>query len=176
MIEIRVINKDNKKDINIKNEPFCIYGEFVPYYKNKKWGYGVVKYDENNIKEDVFQDDNYEFENMKDCEFIGAYEDGKCVGLAIMKRSMFKYMYLYDLKVNKGCRKKGTGSLLIEKCCEIAKNRAYKGIYTIAQNNNLQACLFYIKCGFYIGGFDTNVYKFTKQDGKSDIYFYKVLT
>ncbi len=48
----------------------------------------------------------------------------------------------------------------------------YNGIYTQGQDNNLGACLFYVKAGFYIGGLDTNVYKGTKQEGKSDIIFY----
>lgn len=39
-------------------------------------------------------------------------------------------------------------------------------------DNNLGACLFYIKRGFVIGGLNTNVYKGTKQEGKADIYFY----
>lgn len=44
--------------------------------------------------------------------------------------------------------------------------------YNTYGGNNLAACLFYIKCGFAIGGLDTNVYKGTKQEGKADIYFY----
>lgn len=54
----------------------------------------------------------------------------------------------------------------------IQKGSGYLGLYTQGQDNNLGACLFYIKNHFYIGGFDTNVYKGTKQEGKSDIIFY----
>ena len=64
------------------------------------------------------------------------------------------------------------GRMLIERSKEIAKAHGYNGIYTIGQDNNLAACLFYINCGFNIGGVDTNVYKGTSQEGKSDIYFY----
>ena len=46
------------------------------------------------------------------------------------------------------------------------------GLYTIGQDNNLNACLFYLSCGFQIGGFDNKVYKGTSQEGKSDILFY----
>ncbi|HNX16683.1 MAG TPA: GNAT family N-acetyltransferase, partial [Bacilli bacterium] len=45
--------------------------------------------------------------------------------------------------------------------------------YTIAQDNNLSACLFYLNNGFRIGGLDTEIYKGTPQEGKSDIFFYK---
>ena len=40
------------------------------------------------------------------------------------------------------------------------------------QDNNLSACLFYLKNGFRIGGLDTEVYGGTNQEGKADILFY----
>ena len=46
------------------------------------------------------------------------------------------------------------------------------GIYTEAQDNNLGACLFYLKSGFIIGGIDTKIYSFTPQENKKDIIFY----
>ena len=55
---------------------------------------------------------------------------------------------------------------------EEAQKRGYKGLYTIAQDNNLNACLFYLKTGFAIGGFDNRVYGGTSQADKADILFY----
>ena len=81
-------------------------------------------------------------------------------------------MYLYDLKVNRNYRRHNIGEMLIEKSKEIAVKHGYNGLYTQGQDNNLAACLFYIKCGFVIGGLNTNVYKGTKQEGEADIYFY----
>ena len=110
---------------------------------------------------------------MKDnSTFIGAYDNGKCVGLAILQNAWFKYMYLYDLKVSKNYRKMGVATALIQKAKAVCMERGYSGIYTQGQDNNLSACLFYIKTGFHIGGLDTNVYKGTNQEGKSDIIFY----
>ena len=83
-----------------------------------------------------------------------------------------KYMYLYDLKVSKKYRHNGIGLTLIQKAKEVCIDKGYRGLYTQGQDNNLSACLFYIKSGFYIGGFDSNVYKGTSQEGKSDIIFY----
>ena len=65
---------------------------------------------------------------------------------------------------------KMTGSIIC--IWMIALENGYHGIYTIGQDNNLSADLFYLKNGFEIGGFNTQVYKGTKQEGKSDIYFY----
>ena len=62
--------------------------------------------------------------------------------------------------------------MLIRACLEKANTEHMKGIFTIGQDNNLSACLFYINQGFKIGGFDNNVYQGTPQEGKADIVFY----
>lgn len=103
---------------------------------------------------------------------MGAYEGETCVGLAVLRDDMFKYMYLYDLKVSRACRGQGAAYALIEKAKEVCKARGYRGMYTQGQDNNLRACKFYLRAGFHIGGLDTNVYKGTSQEGKSDILFY----
>ena len=81
-------------------------------------------------------------------------------------------MYLYDLKVNSDYRQQGIAKQLIEKGLSLALEQGYKGIFTQGQDNNLSACLFYLRCGFVIGGLDTKVYQGTIQENKKDIYFY----
>ena len=121
----------------------------------------------------VFPEENYDFEEDtgKGAAF-GAYENGKCVGIAIYEDYWLKYMYLSDLKVSADARGKGVGKALIRAGLEEAKERSYKGLYTIAQDNNLNACLFYLRRGFAIGGFDNRVYGGTSQADKADILFY----
>lgn len=171
MVEIRIIDAAHKQDINIPNEPFSLFGRMIPTYVNEQWNYSVEKY---STEEQMrFPDENYQYEKMVgNSTFIGAYEDGTCIGLAIMQEGFFRYMYLYDLKVNRAYRKQGVAKALIEKAKALAVEKGYAGLYTQGQDNNLGACLFYIKAGFHIGGFDSNVYKGTKQEGKSDIIFY----
>ena len=108
--------------------------------------------------------------------FLGAYEDGACTGLAVLQDAMFRYMYLCDLKVCRASRGRGVGRMLLERSMEIALARGYNGLYTQGQDNNLAACLFYLKTGFHIGGLDTNVYRGTSQEGKADILFYRDVT
>ncbi len=171
MIDVRIINAEHKQDINIPNEPFLLFGRMIPTYVDEQWNYSVEKTDME--QQMCFPDENYSFDDMvENSTFIGAYDNEKCIGLAIMQEGFFKYMYLCDLKVNSAYRKCGVAKALIEKAKTIAKEKGYTGIYTQGQDNNLGACLFYIKAGFYIGGFDSNVYKGTKQEGKSDIIFY----
>lgn len=163
MIEIKIIDAAHKDDINIPNEPFQLIGRMIPSYSDEQWNYSVRYFNEADITDGCFPDENYNYEEMKERSvFIGAYDSGKCVGLAILQDAWFQYMYLYDLKVSKDYRKMGIASAMMQKAKEVCKAHGYAGIYTQGQDNNLAACLFYIKTGFHIGGLDTNVYKGTK--------------
>lgn len=173
MIEIKIIDAAHKDDINIPNEPFQLIGRMIPSYSDEQWNYSVRYFNEADITDVCFPNENYNYEEMKEKSVcIGAYDSGKCVGLAILQDAWFQYMYLYDLKVSKDYRKKGIASAMMQKAKDVCKAHGYSGIYTQGQDNNLAACLFYIKTGFHIGGLDTNVYKGTKQEGKADIIFY----
>ena len=174
MIEIRLIDKEHMQDINIPNEPFTLRGRMIPSYENEKWSYRTEYFDSQDVSEMCFPDENYDYMEMcGHSVFIGAYDGDTCIGLAIMQDAMFRYMYLYDLKINRKYRRQGVGSLLIARAEEVALEKGYRGIYTQGQDNNLSACLFYIRSGFRIGGLDTDVYKGTSQEGKADILFYR---
>ena len=173
-ISIRLIGRENAADIRLPNERFPLFGRMLPSYSNGKWSYTVTELTEPGW--DIFPDENYNFEEMqKNYVFIGAYDAEKCIGLAILERQWSKYLYLYDLKVNSDYRDRHIGTRLIEKACECAGELGKRGVWTVGQDNNLAACLFYIHNGFRIGGLDTEVYNGTKQEGKADIYFYKDL-
>lgn len=171
IIKIRLIGEEDKADINIKNELFPFYGKMIPHYDGT-WSHSVEIFPEGKISYMSFPDENYDYEELaKDSIFVGAYDGDKCIGLAIYKHSCNKYLYLYDLKVSSEYRKMGAGESLTEEGKKLAKANGYDGIYTQGQDNNLAACLFYIKTGFVIGGLDTMCYSGTKQEGKSDIIF-----
>ena len=107
--------------------------------------------------------------------FLGAYDGAQCIGLAVLRRDMFRYLYLDDLKVNAAYRSQGVGAKLITACMEEARSQGMRGVYTIGQDNNLSACLFYLKQGFAIGGFDNRCYDGTSQEGKANVCFYRDL-
>ena len=172
MITIKSIDAHHRSDINIPNEPFRLFGRIVPSFRNGLWTYEVLRYPEDDVEEMRFPDEQYDFETMAESVFLGAYDEETCVGLAILQPGPFKYMYLYDLKVNRAYRHQRIGTMLIQKAKGIARQQGYLGLYTRGQDNNPGACLFYLNTGFYIGGLDTNVYRHTKQEGKSDILFY----
>lgn len=172
-MEIKLIDKEHANDINIPNEPFLLRGKLIVEFKNNKCSYKEVLFNKKEIKEMTFPNDNYDFDKMKDYVFIGAYENNTCIGLAILTETFNSCLFLYDLKVNKLMRGKRVGKKLIDYSYKYALDHNYPGLFTIAQDNNLDACLFYLACGFEIGGIDTKSYEKTKQKGKYDIYFYK---
>ena len=172
-MEIRIIGEASKQDVRLKNEPFTLYGRMVPSCIKGQWSYEIQLFPENEISEMCFPEEKYDYDAMKkDTVFVGAYDGGRCVGLALLQEHWSRYIYLYDLKVLRQYRHQGTGQLLMEKMREIALAKGYRGIYTVGQDNNLSACKFYIKCGFSIGGFDNRVYTGTSQEGNADILFY----
>ncbi len=173
MIEIRIIDPAHKMDIRIPNEPFPLWGRMIPSYENETWHYTVEEFAPQDISEMCFPDEDYDYDSLAGNHvFVGAYDGDQCVGLAVLADDWFKYMYLDDLKVCKRYRKQGVGKALLDQALEIAHERNYNGLYTIGQDNNLSACLFYLKMGFVIGGFDNHIYSGTAQENKANIMFY----
>ncbi len=170
MVEIRRIDAARRDDLNLPNQPFPLIGRLRPSYANGRWDYDVERFDAGEMR---FPDEGYDYDALsKDGAILGAYDGGRCVGLAILQRGFFKYMYLSDLKVNADRRRAGIGAKLVNKAKDVATDAGFRGIYTIGQDDNLAACLFYLKCGFRIGGLDTEVYRGTAQADKADIFFY----
>ncbi len=98
MISIKEITHENKQDINILNQPFPLIGRLIPSYQNQALSSQAVLFESTEWV--TFPDENYDFEQIQDSHiFIGAYDDNKCVGLAILQKPLFKYIYLHDLKV-----------------------------------------------------------------------------
>ncbi|GAU76412.1 GNAT family N-acetyltransferase [Fusibacter sp. 3D3] len=119
----------------------------IPTYDGSKWAYTTLKFEKDKISEMTFPNENYDFDALKkECFFVGAYNEcGKCVGLAVYRHDLLQYLYLVDLKVCNEYRGHGIGNLLLVEGKKIAVENGYRGIYTIGQDNNLSACLFYIK-------------------------------
>lgn len=170
-IEVRLVDKEHQGDLNIPNEPFKLFGRMLPSYHGGEWSYMTERLEP--VTEMCFPDENYDYDELtKNHVILGAYAGEECVGLAILKHEWFRYMYLYDLKVKRCYRGQRVASKLMAAARTISQENGYRGIWTQGQDDNLGACLFYLKNGFRIGGINTDVYKGTGQEGKIDIYFY----
>ena len=167
MIEIKEIT--HGADANIPNQPFTLWGKMIPMLQDGHWSYRTVELEA--PTEMCFPDYPYDLDG--DGIFLGAYEGETCIGVAVLRKAMFRYLYLEDLKVDRAYRGRGIGSMLVEAAMSRAEAAQLQGIYTIGQDNNLSACLFYLSRGFSIGGFDNRAYRGTSQEGKADIYFYR---
>ncbi|MHA3224771.1 GNAT family N-acetyltransferase [Globicatella sulfidifaciens] len=176
MITIKRIEK-NSADIRLSNHPFQVFGKFIPTYDGFQWHYRKEIWPKSEWRQMTFPDEHYQYEVMKENHyFVGAYNDqDECVALVVYQDDGFKYLYLADIKVVPNYRKKGIASMLIAEGKKIAIEQHYQGLYTIAQDNNLAACEFYLANHFELGGLNTHVYDFTPQHGKHDIYFYLYL-
>ena len=168
MIEIKLIK--DPSTIYLRPGTYAVVGRFIPSLSNGKWGYEVVRPVNEETAIVKFPDDDYA--QYPEGTFIGAYDNGKLMGLALLLPRDFAYMYLADLEVDLKYRKQGIGSLLMQRAREEARKEGYSGIFTYAQDNNIAACLFYLHNGFRIGGFDTELYRHTPQEEKGDITFY----
>lgn len=172
-MEIRVIGRENQEDIRLKNESFPLYGRLIPRLEKGVWSWTEALYPREEISRMCFPEENYDYDAMASNHvFLGAYLDGQCVGLAILAEDWFKYMYLEDLKVSSAYRRRGVGAALVREALRVAQTRNYNGIYAICQDNNLDACRFYLGTGFAIGGFDNRIYRGTNQADKANIFFY----
>ena len=170
-MDIRFVTREDAADLCLPNEPFAMPGRFIPELKDGVWTYRTEYFE--TVQTMCFPDENYDFDKYSQDGFVlGAYEDGYCIGLGVFREDFWKYMYLYDLKVNAAHRGKGVGKALVAEGLREAKKRNYLGIFLQAQDNNLNACMFYLKTGFQIGGFNNRVYDGTSQEGKADIFFY----
>lgn len=171
-IIIRKLDNAHALDARLPNQPFQLWGRVIPTLQDGKWSYRVQK--SNQIGEDCFPDEKYDV-TRDDRIFIGAYFEEQCVGLAVLRKEWYRHLYLDDLKVNADLRGHGIGGILIEAAMEEAKALGLHGVYTICQDTNASACLFYLKHGFTIGGFDNRVYDGTKLEGTGNIIFYREL-
>ncbi|MCR5664476.1 MAG: GNAT family N-acetyltransferase [Oscillospiraceae bacterium] len=170
MVEIRRIGAGNAADAKLKNEPFSVWGRMIPALQGGVWSLETERFAEST--EMCFPDVPYDAA-AEDALFLGAYDGTVCVGLAVLRRGMFRYLLLDDLKVVRAYRGRGIGRRLVEACLDEARAEGLQGVSLVAQDDNLSACLFYLRCGFELGGFNNRDYRGTPQARKADLYFYR---
>ena len=85
MLEIKRIDQEHQADIRLKNEPFSLWGKCCRLIMRAA-GSTICKFAPEDIQTMRFPDENYCYDEMsRNSLFIGAYDDGKCIGLAIVQ-------------------------------------------------------------------------------------------
>ena len=159
-MEILKMDHHNLSDLDKANQPFEIIGKIKPTFADGKWTYTEEIYDDPYIKaypNDSCDCDDY-IDNPDKAVFF-AYLDSECIGQVILKRDWSKYAFIEDICVAGSARGHGIGTALIQKAIEWAKDSGLDGLALETQDNNLNACRFYAKCGFVIGAVNTMLYR-----------------
>ena len=171
-MKIIKIDKEHTQDLKIKNEPFDLKGKIEVTFDGKDWHSIKILFSDEEIKQMTFPDEDYDFDKLNGHVLFGAYENNECVGLAILTKDFNSRLYLSNLKVKRNYRHHGVAKSLLNEAYKYVLENELIGLFTICQDNNVDAFDFYIKFGFKIGGYDNNVYRNTKQEGKADILLY----
>lgn len=170
MIHYEKVTEKNVSALSLGNEDFDIFGKLIVSRKEKDWFYEEEIFTRKETMK--FPEEDYQLAAIENNGFaIAAFDGDTAVGLAVFQNHGSKYLYLQDLKVNASYRRTGIASTLLKQGAAAAPAK-YLGMFTIAQDNNLGACRFYLAEGFVIGGLNTLTYQHTSQEGKSDIFFY----
>lgn len=90
--------------------------------------------------------------------FFATVDDG-VVGQIILKTNWNQYGFIEDIRIKPEFKGMGIGKALMTKAKSWATERGLGGLTLETQTNNIDACLFYEKCGFVIGGFDRYFYR-----------------
>lgn len=171
MTQVFRIDPAGQESLCFPQEPFEMPGRLIPSLQDGVWSWREEIFSE--PKTMCFPPENLNLQEIdRDGAAFGAYIDGECVGLAVYRKGFFAYLYLQTLAVRQSVRGQGIGKALLEAGKRYARENGYRGIYLQAQDNNLNACRFYLHSGFEIGGFDNRVYMGSRQEGKADILFY----
>ncbi|WP_127849618.1 GNAT family N-acetyltransferase [Lacticaseibacillus hulanensis] len=170
-VRIQRVTSANAQALKLPNEPFPLIGRMVVERTSGSWTHREMMFEEETVQ--TFPDEDYELGDIDAAGFaLAAFAQSDCVGLATFADRWNKYLYLDDLKVNSAWRGHGVATALLDAARAEATKRGYRGLTTIAQDNNLWANRFYQHYGFVIGGLNTADYNFTQQAGKADIYYY----
>lgn len=172
-LKVEIITDSNQAALRVKNEPFPLVGKLDVVRLQNQWAYNIMFCPAAQVRWQTFPQENYQLDDVVAQGFaLGAFDGQKPVGLGIFVKQAGKYLYLADLKINASYRGQELGTQILKSSLLLAQELGYVGIYTIAQDNNLNACLFYLNFGFEIGGLNTRIYDHSVQAGKADVYFY----
>lgn len=162
--DIRKLDESSRCFLPHAHQPFDVIGRFIPMYDGETWSYREVLDDTHRQKK--YRDDRIApkdyIENKERAIFLAVCDD-MCVGLVRMRVNWFGVGYIEDLAVDAQYRHMGIGQKLMDSAVDWCRELQIDRITLETQDNNVQACRFYIRYGFVICGIDTQKYSFLEE-------------
>lgn len=174
--EIVKLNEATARFLPHAHQPFDIIGRFIPIYDGEKWTYKEILCNENRqktYKDEIIDPKDY-IDNKKKAVFL-AVRNSLCIGAVLVSTDWRGEGYIEDLAVDSECRRLGVGKKLMDSAVSWCREHRLNIITLETQDNNLQACRFYIKYGFMLCGVDTKLYALTEYEDEAALYFYMKL-
>lgn len=178
-ISIREMTAEDQGRWTDIDDSFIVDSALVLSYIENQFTYTVKdipiyekRYSEETSEQaDVTEDSEYI--NNPDQVVYLAFAEQQAVGRMVLKKNWNRYALIEMIQVDKQFRRYGIGRQLMEQAKRWAQERGLPGIMLETQNINVQACRFYERCGFVIGGFDQYVYKgIPAVSGEVAVYWY----
>lgn len=172
--EIRKLNWPIIHLLPHEHQPFDVIGRFVPVYDGEKWTYREILYKENRqkkYKDDTIDPKDY-IDNNRQAIFLVVC-DNLCVGAIRVSTGWSGDGIIEDLAVDILYRRQGLGRKLMDSAVKWCRDQHYRRIMLETQDNNLQACRFYITYGFALCGINTQKYALLSEyKDEIALYFY----
>ncbi|TNJ62846.1 GNAT family N-acetyltransferase [Paenibacillus hemerocallicola] len=174
--EITAGERDIRAEID---DSFTVDSTLVLSLTDGKIGYTVKKipgyeksYSDEQFAEAAGEDHLGNDDNPNQVMYL-AFAEEQVAGRIILRRNWNRYAYVEDIAVHKPFRGLGIGRQLIERARLWAQAGGMPGIMLETQSNNVLACKFYERCGFIIGGFDSQLYRgIHKHNDEIAIFWY----
>lgn len=162
-----LIQEAGQSNINLVNaidSSFRVDSKLVLNFSGGKFFYNIEPA-EQRIKSYIYDEIDYSiYITNEDKKIFFLFYNGKLTGQILLLKFWNGYCYINDIRIDKNCRGKGIGKLLIEKAIGWAKEKNCIGLQAETQDVNVNACKFYERLGFTLGGVDLYRYKSTEKE------------
>ena len=106
---------------------------------------------------------NFIFDNPKTCHAIGLYDDDKLIGWGAYRTNWYRHskekgVEISSIVINKNYRRKGLGTVILNKIISKLKENKIKNIFLTVSPLNVGALILYSKNGFIIFDYKKDVY------------------
>ena len=163
-IQIKKLDHERLADIDRCDISFWVENKLSIDVKHDRISYSLVPahvFEKHYLPE---QSDYTDYLDNPEKAIYLAYADEQLAGQIILRQNWNGYAYIEDIAVDKRFRRLGIGRQLMQQAVEWTKALRLPGIMLETSNINVDACKFYERFGFKLGGFDRFLYQATLPD------------